>query len=120
MVRPPGVPPCLPAQALLLQQELEAFHFATCGTVLCLSKTVSYKKRQTPVNLEAHSEGAGASTADSKDLAMYKEAQGPGLSPPVTGACWESRQFCGLSKCCTGVESQKKSRKSDGLGGAHL
>lgn len=41
MVRPPGVPPCLPAQALLLQQELEAFHFATCGTVLCLSKTVS-------------------------------------------------------------------------------
>lgn len=41
VVRPPGVPPCLPAQALLLQQELEAFHFATCGAVLCLSKTVS-------------------------------------------------------------------------------
>lgn len=41
VVRTPGVPPCLPSQALLLQQELEAFHFAACGTVLCLSQTVS-------------------------------------------------------------------------------
>lgn len=106
MIRTPGVPPCLPSQALLLQQELEAFHFASCGAVLCLSKTVSYKRRQAPVNLELPTEGAGAANVDSKALAMCKEAQGPRLSssyPLVTGACWESRQGCRLSKCCTGL-----------------
>lgn len=41
VVRTSGVPPGLPSQALLLQQELEAFHFAACGAVLCLSQTVS-------------------------------------------------------------------------------
>lgn len=73
VVRTPGVPPCLPSQALLLQQELEAFHFAARGTVLCLSQTVSYKRRWVPVNLEPP-------TVGSKDLVMCEEAQGAGLS----------------------------------------
>lgn len=89
VVRTPGVPPCLPSQALLLQQELEAFHFAACGTVLCLSQTVSYKRRWAPVNLEPPPLPA-------------RKHRAPAY-PPVTGACWESRQGCGLSKCCTGV-----------------
>lgn len=41
VVRTPGVPPGLPSQAFLLQQELEAFHFAARGAVLCLSQSVS-------------------------------------------------------------------------------
>lgn len=45
VVGTPSVPPRLPPQAFLLQQELEAFHFAACGAVLCLSQTVSYKRR---------------------------------------------------------------------------
>lgn len=38
---------------------------------------------------------------------MSKGAQGPSLSPPVIGACWESRQGCGLSKCCSGVSHRR-------------
>lgn len=52
VVGTPSVPPRLPPQAFLLQQELEAFHFAACGTVLCLSQTVSYKRDQAPVSLK--------------------------------------------------------------------
>lgn len=93
MVRTPGVPPRLPSKALLLQQELESFHFAACGTVLCLPKTVSYKGGKAPVNPEPPppTEGAGASTVDSKGLAMRKKPRAP-----VTGACWEGRQGRGL------------------------
>lgn len=103
VVRPPGVPPCLPAQALLLQQELEAFHFATCGAVLCLSKTVSYERRQTLLILRPILKGLEHQLLTARISKSTRKHGARSLSPPVTGACWESRQVCGLSKRCTGV-----------------
>lgn len=70
VVGTPGVPPGLPSQALLLQQELETFHFTACGAVLCLSQTVSCKGRQAPVSAEA-----GAPITVGEDLERRKEAQ---------------------------------------------
>lgn len=56
-----SVPPGLPSQTLLLQQKLEAFHFAACSAVLCLSQTVSYR-REAPMSLEPPKAEVGAPT----------------------------------------------------------
>lgn len=59
VVGTPGVPPGLPSQALLLQQELETFHFTACGAVLCLSQTVSRRLAHSDLALALEQGGGG-------------------------------------------------------------
>lgn len=47
LVRSALVPPGLPAQALLLHQQLEALHFAARGAVLVLAHVVTWKQKRT-------------------------------------------------------------------------
>lgn len=60
VVGTPSVPPRLPPQAFLLQQELEAFHFAACGAVLCLSQTVSRGFAHSDLALALEQGGGGS------------------------------------------------------------
>lgn len=60
VVGTPSVPPRLPPQAFLLQQELEAFHFAACGSVLCLPQTVSRGFAHSDLALALEQGGGGS------------------------------------------------------------
>lgn len=45
------VPPGLPAQALLLHQQLQALHFAACGAVLVLTHVVTWRREKAMIRV---------------------------------------------------------------------